>query len=180
MSVYDIIDRTIGKEGGYSNHPSDTGGATKWGITEAVARRHGYVGDMKVYPREMAVAVYLADYWVAPGFSKVATISEPIAEKLFDIGVNMGVSWAGIFLQQALNGFNDQARFYPDIAEDGAVGPGTRAALSAYLGKRGAGGEHVMLEALNILQGARYFSITRARAANEDFLYGWIANRISI
>lgn len=35
---------TLGKEGGYSNHRDDPGGATTFGITEAVARHHGYKG----------------------------------------------------------------------------------------------------------------------------------------
>ena len=59
--VLDIINATIGVEGGYSNHPSDRGGPTRWGVTQAKAREHGYVGDMRQYPREMAVAVYLKD-----------------------------------------------------------------------------------------------------------------------
>jgi lysozyme family protein len=39
-----LIEEVIGREGGYSNHPADRGGATRWGITEAVARAHGYRG----------------------------------------------------------------------------------------------------------------------------------------
>jgi Glycosyl hydrolase 108 len=42
-----LIDDVIGREGGYSNHPADRGGATRWGVTEAVARAHGYRGDMR-------------------------------------------------------------------------------------------------------------------------------------
>lgn len=180
IGVEEIIDETIGKEGGYSNNAADLGGPTRWGITQAEARRSGYDGDMRDYPRSMAVALYLQKYWIAPGFSKLLSINEQVAEKVFDIGVNMGVSWGGLFLQQALNGFNQQGKLYSDIVEDGDVGQATRNALSAYLAKRGADGVIVLLKALNVLQGARYFSITKARAKNEDFLYGWINNRITI
>ena len=38
MSIESMIEATIGKEGGYSNHPADRGGPTRWGITERVAR----------------------------------------------------------------------------------------------------------------------------------------------
>ena len=175
--VFHVIDNTIGVEGGYSNNPSDTGGPTRWGITQAVARSNGYDGDMKQYPREMAVAVYLKRYWEQPKINKVALISMPIAEELFDTAVNMGVAWPPLFLQQALNGFNDQGTHYADIAVDGDIGPATLTALTAFLAKRGQPGVAVMLKALNILQGARYFSITALREKNEDFLYGWIANR---
>lgn len=178
--VLKIINDTIGKEGAYSNHPSDLGGPTRWGVTQTEARRNGYDGDMQVYPREMAVAVYLKNYWTAPKINTILSVNESIAEKLFDIGVNMGTSWAGLFLQQALNGLNGQGKLYADISEDGDIGGATRAALSAYLTKRGTDGVSVMLKALNVLQGARYFSITRARQQNEDFLYGWLRTRIGL
>lgn len=178
--VLAIIDRTIGVEGGYSNHPSDRGGPTRWGVTIAKARENGYDGDMRHYPREMAVAVYLKDYWEKPKINRVATVNMAIAEELFDTAVNMGVAWPPLFLQQALNALNRQGRDYLDIAEDGDIGPATTAALTAYLKKRGKDGEKVFLLALNVLQGARYFSITNARIKNEDFLYGWLANRVAL
>ena len=31
MDVDNLIDGVIGREGGYSNHPADRGGATRWG-----------------------------------------------------------------------------------------------------------------------------------------------------
>ena len=34
-------------EGGYSDHPADPGGKTRFGITEAVAHEVGYRGDMR-------------------------------------------------------------------------------------------------------------------------------------
>ena len=41
-----LIDDLIEREGGFVNHPADRGGATCFGITEAVARAHGYSGAM--------------------------------------------------------------------------------------------------------------------------------------
>ena len=41
MNIDELIDALIEREGGYVNHPSDRGGATKYGITEAVARAPG-------------------------------------------------------------------------------------------------------------------------------------------
>ena len=178
--VFAIIDRTIGIEGGYSNHPSDRGGPTRWGITQAVARSNGYDGDMRHYPREMAVAVYLKRYWEQPKINKIALVSMKLAEELFDTAVNMGTAWPPLFLQQALNGLNAQGKHYADIAEDGDIGPATIAALTAYLKRRGKEGEAVMLIALNVLQGARYFSIVANRRQNEDFLYGWLKNRVQL
>ena len=174
-----MIEATIGKEGGYSNHPADRGGPTRWGITERVARRHGYAGDMKVLPREKAVAIYRQEYAIAPGFAAVAEISPVVGEELFDSGVNFGPAVPSIWFQQALNGLNDGGKLYPDIKEDGDVGPGTLAAFRAYRAKRGADADSVMLKALNALQGARYVELSRGRPANEAFLYGWLRNRVA-
>ena len=51
MDVNELIDELIEREGGYVNHPSDRGGPTRFGITEAVARAHGYAGAMAELPR---------------------------------------------------------------------------------------------------------------------------------
>ena len=62
MTIESMIDTTIGKEGGYVDHPADRGGKTIWGITEAVARANGYTGDMRAMPRSTAVAIYRSEY----------------------------------------------------------------------------------------------------------------------
>lgn len=179
MTIESMIEATIGKEGGYSNHSADRGGPTRWGITEAVARKNGYRGDMRNLPRETAVAIYRQVYAINPGFAAVANISPAIGEELFDTGVNMGPSVPSLWLQQCLNGLNDGGKLYSDIREDGDIGSGTLAALSAYLKARGAEGERVLLKALNCLQGARYVELARTRAASEAFLYGWLRTRVS-
>jgi lysozyme family protein len=179
MSIDTMIDATIGKEGGYSNNPADTGGATRWGITERVARANGYSGDMKLLPRETAFAIYKAQYAIKPGFAAVAAISPAIGEELFDTGVNMGPAIPAVMFQKALNGLNNQARDYPDLKEDGDIGPASLAALKAFLAKRGKEGESVLLKALNCLQGERYIELARGRPANETFLYGWLRSRVA-
>src|SRR3546814_15941930 len=68
MTIESMIETTIGKEGRYSNHPADRGGETMWGITERVARRHGYTGPMRALPRAKAVAIYRQEYAIDPGF----------------------------------------------------------------------------------------------------------------
>jgi len=179
MSIESMIEATIGKEGGYSNHPSDKGGPTRWGITEAVARKYGYKGDMRSLPRETAVAIYRQKYAIDPGFAAVAQISPAIGEELFDTGVNMGPGVPALWLQEWLNVFNQQGRLYPDIKEDGDIGPATLAALRAFLKARGSEGERVMVRALNCSQGERYKMLSRARQANEDFTWGWLRTRVA-
>lgn len=179
--ILEIINATIGKEGRYANHPSDPGGETMWGIIKTTAVRHGYTGPMKSLPRDTAVKIYYTEYAVQPGFAAVAEISAAIGAELFDSGVNVGVGRPPIWFQEWLNAFNQRGKLYPDIAEDGIIRPGgeTIRAFQAYLAKRGAEAEKVMLAALNADQAMRYKTITRAKETNEDFTFGWIRTRVA-
>lgn len=171
------IDAIIEVEGGYVSDPSDSGGETNFGITEQVARAAGYSGPMKELPRETAFEIYSKRYWDAVRGDDLAALSERVAEEVVDTGVNMGIGRAGKFLQQALNVLNDRGRLYSDISVDGAIGPGTVAALKAYLEKRD---EMVLLTALNCLQGAFYMDLAGRRDKDERFVYGWLKNRVKL
>ena len=174
-----LIDGVIDREGGYCDHPADTGGPTCFGITEAVARANGYGGRMDKLPRGEAVAIYRRLYWSRPGLDKVAERSPRVASELFDTGVNMGPAVAVTFLQRALTALNRNGKDYPDLTPDGRIGAVTLAALDAFLAVRGrSSGETVLLRALEALQGERYLRLAERRPANEAFLYGWLANRI--
>ncbi|WP_337846228.1 glycosyl hydrolase 108 family protein [Sphingomonas sp.] len=175
-----LIDEVIAREGEYSDHPADRGGPTRWGVTERVARAHGYVGEMKRFPREMAVQIYRDLYWHRPGFDAVEGIYERVAEELLDTGINMGPKVASKFLQRALNVLNREGRDYPDVPADGEVGPLTLAALRGFKARRGADGETVLMRAIEGLQAERYIALAEQRPANEAFLYGWIANRVGL
>ena len=84
FGVDGLIDALIEREGGFANHPADKGGATCFGITEAVARAHGYMGAMSNLPREEAATIYRRLYWLRPRFDQVAKRSARIASELFD------------------------------------------------------------------------------------------------
>lgn len=178
MNVDDLIDEVIGREGGYVNHPADRGGATRWGVTEAVARAQGWRGEMRSLPREQAVEIYRRLYWLRPGFDRVAERAPRVAAELFDTAVNMGAETATGFLQRALNALNRSGRDYADLATDRRIGGQTLAALAGFLRVRGAAGEAVLLKAIDALQGARYVQLAEQRPANEAFLYGWLAGRV--
>lgn len=179
MDVDDLIDELIEREGGFVDHPADRGGPTCFGITEAVARAHGYGGAMARLPREQAAAIFRRLYWLRPRFDQVAERASRVAAELFDTGANMGPAVAATFLQRALTALNRGGQDYPDLVPDGRVGPSTLAALDAFLDVRGrASGETVLLRAIEALQGERYLRLAEKRPANEAFLYGWLANRI--
>lgn len=173
-----IIAGIIRTEGGYVNDPHDNGGETNFGITEQVARANGYTGKMIDMPQSFAETVYFKRYIESPRFSRVAIYSSNIASRLVDAGVNMGPVKAAIFLQRCLNVFNAQGSKYSDLFVDGNIGPATLAALNAYIKWRGVEGEAVLLEAIRSVQCVRYIELAEANQTQEDFIYGWIKNRI--
>lgn len=180
MTIDQLIDAAIGREGGYVNNPKDKGGPTRWGITEQVARAHGYAGDMRALPRETAVRIFRTIYLIDTGFDQILAMSPALGDLLFDTGINMGVVHAGKFLQRALNLFNQEGDHYADLQVDGACGRLTRLALSAYFQRRGSSGEGlaVLLHTVHSFRTTRYEDISIARPANEAFAYGWVARQV--
>lgn len=114
-------------EGGFVNHPADPGGATNLGVTLGTARRLGIdvdgdgdtdIIDIKLLKPADAAKVYRSEYW-----NKVRGDDLPsgVDYAVFDFAVNSGPSRAAKYLQ-ALVG----------VAQDGAIGPKTLAAVEAY------------------------------------------------
>lgn len=179
MNYDKIIDGILAVEKGYVDHPSDKGGATNYGIPQAVARANGYQGDMRNLPIALARSIYERRYIVEPKFDQVAAIHADIGIELIDTGVNMGPARAAEFLQRWLNGFNSEGSRYADLFVDGRLGALSLTALKAFLAWRGAEGGRVMLKALNGVQAARYLEIAEANKSQRAFLFGWVRERVS-
>lgn len=179
LQIEAILDRLADIEGGYSNNRHDTGGATMRGVTEAVARRHGWSGPMRDLPHDLARTIFTSEFILDPQFDRVLTLSPMIAEEMIDTGVNLGVHWPALHLQQWLNCYNHMGDYWPDLVRDGKIGDKTQRALRAFLDKRGDEGERVMVASLNASQGERYKHLIMRREANEEFAYGWMLNRVT-
>jgi len=108
-------------EGGYSDHPSDPGGATNRGITKAVLeayRGHSVSkADVRALSRGEAAAIYRSRYWDA---AKCDRLPDGLDLAVFDCAVNQGIGRASRFLQQAAQ-----------VTADGKIGPKTLAAVAA-------------------------------------------------
>lgn len=167
-------------EGGYSNHPSDTGGETYkgiarnhnknwqgWQIIDDAKRQTGFpaILDSNHELQKMVLDCYKANYWDRLRLDEV--YSQSIANELFDTAVNMGVYKAGTFLQRALNVANRQGRDYPELKVDGKVGSKTLAALQR-------SNAHSIYKLLNVLQGYEYVKICERNPTQEVFMHGWL------
>lgn len=170
-----IICAVCAVEGGYVNNPKDPGGATNHGITQTVARQHGYAGDMKDFSEVQAKEVYRQDYIVKPGYEPFLTISPAVAQKLVDSGVNVGTGRSSRWLQTALNALNRNGQDYPDVRVDGNIGPSTVDAYQALIKRRGSVKAcQLVIKLLDAQQGAHYLSLTNL----ESFMPGWTDNRL--
>lgn len=116
MNGFDQAFATIvGIEGGFSDRDrtADPGGATKYGITERVAREWGYQGDMRELPLGTARAIAKMWYWDK---YQCDQFDQRIAYQVFDAAYNGGypVRW----LQECVG-----------ATPDGKLGPKTIAAV---------------------------------------------------
>jgi len=103
--------KLLGHEGGFVDHAADPGGATRWGVTERVARQHGYKGSMRELPVEVAKEIYRASYWTP---IRADELPDVLRYDVFDAAVNSGNGQAVRWLQRALG-----------VADDGIIGPVT-------------------------------------------------------
>lgn len=177
------LQRTLGFEGGYSDVKGDSGGKTRYGITEAEARAAGYTGDMRDFPVEGAKQIYRLRYWVP--LMGDALFSQAIADEVFDTAVNCGIGAAIPILQRVLNAFNKGGKRWADVAEDGIMGKATIAAANA--AQDPTLPAHVIpniVKALNCEQGHYYILLRRSPSHmtddHESFMDGWFRTRIAL
>ncbi len=170
----------LGIEGDYVNDPADSGGATRFGITEATARRHGHKGPMSQLPLSVAKEIYQKEFWDTIRGDDIAGIYLDVSYEVFEAGVLSGPGRSAKWLQRYLNIMNDGGRLYADISVDGMPGRQTLAALEAYARARGQEGEDVMLAGLNSFQGEYLLHLAEKRRKDERFAYGWIRHRAMI
>lgn len=110
-ATYDgALKRLLAHEGGYTNHPSDPGGPTNFGITIHDYRRYLKAGATAADVRAMrlgeATAIYRSKYWDAV---RGDDLPAGVDYAVFDYGVNSGVGRAVKVLQRLL-GLADDGR----------------------------------------------------------------------
>ena len=139
----------IDYEGGYTNHPTDRGGETKYGIT-----KKDYPNlDIANLTIPQAVEIYYADYWQKGRANMVAS---HLRFFYFDTCVNMGIGGAVRTMQRAAK-----------VKVDAILGPVTSAAS-----------KNLSLETYKNYRYARYKAIVDRDATQKVFWEGWM-NRLN-
>ena len=176
-----LIGATLGLEGGYVDNPADKGGPTNWGVTQALARQYGYAGDMRAMTRDQASAILRQEFWTGPHLDQLAIVSERVAGKLLDTGINMGMAQPVTWLQRGLNVLNRRGADYADLPVTGHVGPLTLQALQGLVKARGlVRAERVLLIILQGFQTVYFVELGERLPADETFEDGWLENRVGV
>lgn len=168
-------------EGGYVNHPNDRGGATRYGITEAVARQNGYRGPMRNFPKHCDAAnpvcadsIYTKRYIDGPGYRPLAAMSRGVFFEITDSAALHGPSRASRWFQDSLNEICGSK-----LVVDGKVGPATITAFATCQAMKGRGKTCVaIIDRMDLKQSAFFHAIVRNRPSQRVFLKGWLNHRV--
>lgn len=116
------LDWLLAHEGGFVHHKSDPGGATNYGITQAVYNDYLAASGKKPQSvsqiaRREVEGIYRVKYWLRIKGDELSTGWD---YAMFDFGVNSGPQRAIKFAQLAVG-----------VPDDGVLGPKTLAAIKA-------------------------------------------------
>lgn len=166
----------LAHEGGYQAMPDDPGNWTQGKIGAGELRGTKFGLSAASYPslaiasltEADAAAIYRRDWWDRFGLGRLPA---PLAAKVFDAAVNIGIEKAVRALQRALHAA-DAAASGGHVEEDGKLGPETIAAACGL-----ASG--TVLPALREALAGHYRLIAAKNPAQERFLNGWLARAYS-
>jgi len=102
-SYEQALRRLLAHEGGYTNHPSDPGGPTNFGITIHDYRKYVKPGataaDVRTMRLEEAKAIYRAKYWNA---QRCDELPAGVDYTVVDYGINSGIGRSGKVLRRVV------------------------------------------------------------------------------
>lgn len=181
-AIATILGGVYAVEGGYVHDSHDPGGATRYGVTEKVARDVGFRGDMRNFPKHCdgpatacADKIYFSQYIVAPGYLPMVEIEPAVADELVDTAVNMGPARPNRWYRQTMNVLASTR--LPDSTA--ALGPDDVTAYRMVQVKLGKTAACVAtLDALDGRQETEYQRLVARNGALRRFLRGWLRARI--
>ena len=164
LTVKEIAQEIVTREGGFVNDPDDPGGPTNHGVTLNTLRRLGIdvnrdtridLADVRALTRAQAVDIYVEHYFTRPG---IGSLPDVLQASVFDMNVNAGANAVKI-LQRLLTEMG-----YP-CDPDGQIGPQTiRAAQAAF-----EAAPAFLADAYGIARRNYYYALADERPASRKF-----------
>lgn len=136
-SSYDsALARLLQHEGGYTNHPSDPGGPTNFGITIHDYRKYvkpdATAADVKAMTLDEAKRIYRTKYWDA---QRCDDLPAGVDYAVFDYGVNSGIGRSGKVLRRCLD-LPDDSSVVNDRVVAAVAGADAKALVAAICDER--------------------------------------------
>jgi lysozyme family protein len=156
----------IKHEGVYSNDFCDTGGETKYGISN---RQYPNINIEKL-TLQQAKEIYYNDFFINPGLHKLEDCDEEIIVRTFDFGVNAGTTNAIKILQRSARIIGHK------LQDDGVIGEKTISVFQETSEKYSLK-KMLVIAAFVSMADAYYRQIVISYPKNKKFLDGWL-NRI--
>ena len=155
----------LAHEGGFSNNPSDPGGATKYGITlrswATYLARQITVDDLKAMTEDEAKKFYLDVYWTP------LLLEQFVYQKLATIVLDLSVNCGYPTIIRRLQGIAAVA------PADGIMGPNTLAVVNSLDG-------NYLAFQLARTTAMNYIYHAKTDLSQMEFLAGWIARVMSL
>lgn len=169
-------------EGGFVDDPSDPGGATNYGVSIRYLKQRGDLDgdgfldgdldhdgdidhdDIKNMTQAEAEDLYRTGFWDK---SKLGEIDEYIiAERVFDMVVNMGPRQAGKIVQRACNYFGKR------LTVDGIMGPASFRAVNSCNAEK-------LLREIRFNHAKFYLDLIEKKPTLAKFRNGWLRRACS-
>lgn len=156
-------------EGGYSNHPDDTGGATMMGITQKTlnsAYSNGIINHNRLndLTNKDAERIYYHMYWLA---SHANTMSYPLCLLYLDASVHHGITGAIRLLQKTINKILDGSV----LNVDGIMGPITTKYVKMCTSNMDNTKRFCMV--FLDVRDDQFDRLVESRPSNKSFIVGW-------
>lgn len=165
-------------EGEYSDHPHDSGGTTKYGISlrflyqtrnlddevfqDGDFDRNGIIDERDIHAltKDDAARIYERYFWEPNHYGDIK--DQSVATKLLDLAVNMGSRWANTIAQRAV-----RAASGIQLKQDGICGSKTIHALNSCKPDK-------LLASIKSEAAGYYRLIVEKRPLYRTFLDGWL------
>lgn len=173
----------LSHEGGFVDDPVDPGGATNWGISLRFLKSAGDLNndgildgdidgdgdvdydDIKKMTRRQAIDIYKLHFWDKYKYDTIVDYS--IAERTFDMCVNMGSSQAAKLVQRAL-----QECGHKHIVDDGILGNLSFTAINATDPSK-------LLKEIRLQHVLFYLNLIAQKPQFEKYKKGWLRRACS-
>jgi len=159
------ISQTLKHEGGLENDKFDTGGITAFGISLVFYKKNVKVDataeDIRHLTADEATSIYKKFFWDRNRYEEIE--NQKLANRVFDLSVNIGPTMANSLLQKAVNFLKPSLH----LVVDGSLGVKTLAAINEL-------SADALYQAL-INKAESYYEAIASHGENHRFLFGWLS-----